>query len=98
SGVALEILTDGFIGFLQETLRGGGFDLIEMPLDGDGLPVLEIAATVGAIERDLIRAQDKAGMGVSRVADPRHVAPGIGGIAGMDADAVSVHAARRFAG
>src|SRR5207253_2151355 len=61
-----------------------------------GGPVEEVAAAIGAVVGDLERAQDQAGDGVARVADARHVAPGVGRVAGVDADRVAVDAAQRL--
>ena len=96
-GVGLEIVADRLFGFAQESRRVGAFNLIEMPLNGDGRPVQEVAATLRAVERHLIRAKNQAGVGVSGITHAGHVAPGIGGIAGVNADAVAMHAAGRFA-
>ena len=96
-GVGLEVLADGFIGFAQERVGLGGFDLVEMPLHRQRRPVQEIAAARGAVEGDLIRAENEAGEGVSGVAHAGQVAPGARRIAGMHADAVAVDAAERFA-
>src|SRR6185436_110159 len=77
-GMGLEILPDGLVGFLQQTFRGGGFDLVLMPLNRERLPILEVTSAVAAVERDLIRPENQAGTGIPRVAHSGHVAPGIG--------------------
>ena len=68
-----------------------------MALNRDRLPVQEITTTGGAVQRDLVRAQDHAGERVSCIADAGHVAPGIGGIARVNANRIAVNAANRFA-
>src|SRR5437667_230204 len=56
-----------------------------------------IFAGSDAGESDLLRAEDQASKGVAGIARTREIAPGAGGVARVDADAVAVNAARGFA-
>src|SRR5689334_17192280 len=91
--VRLQIATNGLFGFLQQSRRLSGFDGVEMPRNRQRLPVLEIAAAISAVECRLVRAENEAGESVARVADLRHVAPGVGRIERVDADRIAMHAA-----
>src|SRR5207247_6937551 len=96
-GVGLEVLADCIIGFAQEGVGLSGFDFIEVPLDRERRPVQEIAAARGAVQGNLIRAENETGKSVPGVTDAGEVAPGARGIAGVPADAVAVNAADRLA-
>src|SRR5258705_8609830 len=69
-----------------------------MPLQGKWLPVEEIAAAVDAVEGDLVAAQNQTCEGVSWIAHAGEVAPGVGRVAGVDADGVAVDGADGFVG
>src|SRR5207302_6609285 len=62
------------------------------------LPGEEITAAVRAIPSDLVGAQDQARECIPRIADAGNVPPSVGRVAGMNANAVAVDAADRFAG
>src|SRR5207249_1964142 len=86
AGFALEISTNRLVGLAQQRLGIIRFDLAEVPGDRQRLPVEEIAAARGAIEGHLISAENQAGKAIARAAHARHVAPGVGRIAGVDAN------------
>ena len=90
-------MPDRFIGFAKESRGIGRLDLLEVIPKRERFPIEKIAAPSDAVEGDLISAENQASKSVSRIADPRQVAPGAGRIAGMDSDAVAVDAARRLA-
>ena len=56
----------------------------------------EVAAAIDAVVGDLEGAQDQAGDRVPRVRGAGHVPPGVGRVAGVDADRVAVDAADRL--
>src|SRR4029077_7177849 len=60
------------------------------------LPVEEIAPAVGAVAGRLPAAEDEGDRLVARIAGGGQVAPGVGGIASMDADRIAMHAAERL--
>src|SRR6266571_7448830 len=97
-GAGLEVLADGIVGFAQERVRVGGFDLLDVELDRERVPVQKIAAARRAVERGLIRAEDEASESVAGVAHAGQVAPRARRIAGVHANAVAMHAAERLAG
>src|SRR5438132_11455290 len=86
------------VGYYEHLSGIGRLDGINVVLERQRVPVEEIARARGAIESDLISAEDEASEGVPGVADAGEVAPGAGGVAGVDADAVAVNAADGLAG
>src|ERR1051326_9426306 len=61
------------------------------------LPILEVAAALGAIQRNLIGSEYDAGERIPRICHAGHIAPGICRIAGVHANRVAMYAANRFA-
>ena len=96
-GARLQILADALVGFLQQGLFLSGLDLLHMLLQRQRLPIQKIPAAGDAVQGDLIGAQNETGKSISRIADPSEIAPGTSGVTGMDADAIPVDAAERFA-
>jgi hypothetical protein len=86
--VCLEILADGVVRLVQESGGLGGLDEINVVLEGQRSPVQKIAAARGAVERDLVGAEDQAGEGVPGGAYSGEVAPGASRVAGVDANFV----------
>ena len=97
AGFGLEISANCLVGFLEQRVGITRFDFPEMPGDRQRLPIEEISAARRAVQGHLIRAENQARKTISRVADARHIAPGVGRVGGVDADRVAVHAAQRFA-
>jgi hypothetical protein len=97
-GMSLQVLADGIVCFTKQSRAIRGFDLREVAWQWERSPIEEIAAAVGAVERHLICAEDQTSESVSGITDTSQIAPGASGIARMNADAVAMDAAGRFAG
>src|SRR5262249_20065462 len=97
TGTGLILLANGAVGFLEEAGRIGRCDF------GTGfgtriwLPFEELAAST-AVARYLVSAQNQGRHRVARVGNATYVPPGVRRIAGVDANAVAVHAADRLVG
>ena len=94
----LEISTNGLVSLAQERVGFGPFHLAEVSGRRKGLPIKKITTARGAVQGDLIRAKNEAGKTVPRIGDAGHIAPGVGRVACVDTDRVTVHAAQRFSG
>ena len=96
AGFRLKVSFDRFLSLTQKSRRVRDCDLIDMALDREGFPIQKIAATINSIKRRLVRSDNQAGETVARVADKRHVAPGVCGVAGVDSNGIAMHAADWF--
>src|SRR6267378_3890737 len=94
----LKVSTDGFIGFGQQGGGLGTFDELNMALQREWIPMQEVTAAGGAVEGDLVSAENQAGESIARVAYSGQVAPGASGVTSVDTDAVAMDAPDRFAG
>src|ERR1041385_2894818 len=84
--LGLEISAYGLFGVAQKILWFGRLDFVEMARKRHRLPVEKIAAASDAVEGDLVSAENQAGETVSRICHQRHISPGVGRVARMDAD------------
>jgi hypothetical protein len=97
-GAGLFVGTDGGVELVVEVGCLDGADGFEVFGSRMGGPVEEVASSVDAVEGDLVGAEDEAGALVAGVGDGGHVSPGVGGVAGVDADGGSVDASEGFSG
>src|SRR5206468_3074308 len=84
----LEISPDGLVRLAQQRVGIRCFDLTEMSSEWQRLPIKKITTAHGAVQGDLIRAENEAGKTVPRIGDARHIAPGVGRVARVDPDRV----------
>src|SRR5947208_5474970 len=93
----LQILPDRIVGLAQERGRVSRGDEFYVPMNRQRVPMEEIAAPRGAINRNLIRAENETSEGIACVTGARQVAPRASRVAGVNANAVAMNAARRLA-
>ena len=94
----LEISPDRLVGLVQQRVRIRRLDLTEMSCGRHRFPIKKITTARGAVQGDLIRAQNEAGKTVPRIGDAGHIPPGVGRVARVDPDRVAMHASQRFPG